>query len=498
LTEHRSGKHSFDQNAKVEYGRMAINLDVYGRMADLTPGTSAVALEEQMFGVRRAGADQRGHMRRGHMHRYPAFALRAPRAVLRAWRDTVRDELPIAASRQRDLARLERAGIAEARGLFAQARCRLEEVITRHILLTALAQAAYERVARIAHSAGRAGDELALTASRAGTAESRMVADLQAVADQRLPFDTFLQRHGYHGTDEGHLNGVVWRQDPGQLQGLLRAYRTRDDRALATDQRREEARVRARRLVRSIPPHRRPVARAALWLASATPGWRELGKSSFLQVVDVGRAAALRVGDLLSERGDLLSPTDVFFLTARELLEGTRVNREIVDRRRRLHQAYQGVDLPTTWTGVPHPVPVTPVDDTAGRVGAVGRVDAVGPAGPVSRVDTVVRGLGVSAGTATGRVAVLSDPHSRDVGPDDVLVCRATDPSWAATMALSAAIVIDIGGPISHGAIVARELGIPCVINTGDGTRVLHDGDRVTVDGTAGTVTVVEPAPIGG
>jgi pyruvate,water dikinase len=61
-------------------------------------------------------------------------------------------------------------------------------------------------------------------------------------------------------------------------------------------------------------------------------------------------------------------------------------------------------------------------------------------------------------------------------------------------MAIAAALVIDVGGAISHGAIVARELGIPCVIGTGDGTRVLSDGDTVSVDGSSGTVLVLGPA----
>jgi pyruvate,water dikinase len=82
----------------------------------------------------------------------------------------------------------------------------------------------------------------------------------------------------------------------------------------------------------------------------------------------------------------------------------------------------------------------------------------------------------------------------RDFDVDDVLVCRTTDPGWASLMAISAALVIDVGGAISHGAIVARELGIPCVIGTGNGTQVLSDGDTVRVDGSAGTVLVLAAA----
>ena len=79
----------------------------------------------------------------------------------------------------------------------------------------------------------------------------------------------------------------------------------------------------------------------------------------------------------------------------------------------------------------------------------------------------------------------------------EVLVCRTTDPSWGTAFHLVSAAVIDIGGPSSHGAIVSRELGMPCVINTGSGTAQLRTGDLVRVDGGAGVVTVLEPAEQG-
>jgi len=79
--------------------------------------------------------------------------------------------------------------------------------------------------------------------------------------------------------------------------------------------------------------------------------------------------------------------------------------------------------------------------------------------------------------------------------PGDILVAHTTDSSWASVMFLAGALVVDIGGQISHAAVIARELGVPCVMNTGVGTRTLRTGDRVRVDGSAGTVELLSPTP---
>ncbi|WP_253260222.1 PEP-utilizing enzyme, partial [Nocardia farcinica] len=78
-----------------------------------------------------------------------------------------------------------------------------------------------------------------------------------------------------------------------------------------------------------------------------------------------------------------------------------------------------------------------------------------------------------------------------DLDESDILVCSFTDPSWTPLMSLAAALVIDIGSQSSHGAVVARELGIPYVIGTEVATRVIRDGDQLLVDGDAGTVRIV-------
>jgi pyruvate, water dikinase len=102
--------------------------------------------------------------------------------------------------------------------------------------------------------------------------------------------------------------------------------------------------------------------------------------------------------------------------------------------------------------------------------------------------------MGASPGVVEGVARVIHDPGSEDMEPGEIIVCSVTDPSWVSLIVLSAGIVADIGGPLSHAAIVARELGVPCVIATKIATTMLHDGDRIRIDGSAGTVEILERA----
>jgi phosphoenolpyruvate synthase/pyruvate phosphate dikinase len=150
----------------------------------------------------------------------------------------------------------------------------------------------------------------------------------------------------------------------------------------------------------------------------------------------------------------------------------------VADRRDR-RAAHERVRFAATeWHGLPELVAVEDEEPTGG--------------------DEIVTGTGVSTGVTEGVVRVVTDPSFAEVEPDEILVAPTTDPSWSSIMFISSALVVDMGGALSHAAVVARELGIPCVVGTGDGTRILRTGDRARVDGDAGTVQVIEPAEAGG
>jgi pyruvate,water dikinase len=145
--------------------------------------------------------------------------------------------------------------------------------------------------------------------------------------------------------------------------------------------------------------------------------------------------------------------------------------RELVAFRRQRREEYRALDIPVSFVGMPVPIDV---DTTPGMD------------------DLSVRGMPAGPGIVEGTVRVVLDADADDVLDDgEVLVCKFVDPGWTALVSLAGALVTDIGSPASHGAIVARELGISCVVGTGNGTKVLRTGDVVRVNGSTGEVAVL-------
>jgi pyruvate,water dikinase len=110
------------------------------------------------------------------------------------------------------------------------------------------------------------------------------------------------------------------------------------------------------------------------------------------------------------------------------------------------------------------------------------------PATSATITDTLT-GMAASPGRVTATARVLLDPFD-DFEPGDILVAKTVDPGWAPVLSCAGAVVLDIGGVMSHGAVVARELGIPCVVNVKAGTEVVRTGATVTVDGSTGEVVL--------
>lgn len=209
------------------------------------------------------------------------------------------------------------------------------------------------------------------------------------------------------------------------------------------------------------------------------------------------RQMLLELGRRLVASGVIAEPADVFWLRVQEVRTAVEFGLAAPGA----HAAIAGADRPVRaaavderrmlWRGqaraaAPQMLPERPWMEKA--------FGSMMPAASQRQHGDVIKGVGASSGRVTAPARVLSGP--RDFGrmePGDVLVARITTPAWTPLFAMASAIVTDVGGPLSHSSIVAREYGIPAVLGTGAATQRLATGQQVTVDGDAGTVTIEHP-----
>jgi pyruvate,water dikinase len=193
----------------------------------------------------------------------------------------------------------------------------------------------------------------------------------------------------------------------------------------------------------------------------------------FCIVLLMARARELlwAVGAELAEAGRLQSAGDIFFLSLPEawaVLSGEDLSPLVRGRRAVYEQEL----------GRKH-VPRLLLSD--GTEPAAAAQDATGAEG-------VLRGTPASGGVVTERARVILDPAGASLEPGEILVAPSTDPGWTPLFLAAGGLVMEMGGPMSHGAIVAREYGIPAVVGVPDATEHIKTGRRITVDGSAGEV----------
>jgi pyruvate,water dikinase len=461
------------------FGRVAMNVDVWRWVADRMPGTSGESIEQQVFGRVREGVVSRPVRRR-----YPIIAIRLLITAVLARKRVIRDRRITESWWRAGLDQLRDHATAEK--TLVEAHACFQRVLTAHVTCSMLTQAYYQQVCALARRTGIDGLEHSLVTGYGNFEEAAALSALWDISrdSSRMSLSEVADRYGFIGP--GELSLVSWRENPHGLAELVNRYRAAPDergpRTLETTQISE--RIQAESLLyESLPRWYRPVARLLLALASTHIPVREIGRANLLMAVDLGRAAARVLGSRFVTQGVLDDQGDIFLLTLPEieLVCSERSHTYLGDKigaRRSRRVDYEAIALPEAWQGSPVPLPVK-----------------AHPPGDGDCATLVLHGVGVNGASVTGHARVVLDPlDCTEFEDGDVLVCATTDPSWSSLFLIAGAVVIDIGGPFSHGAIVARELGIPCVLNTREGTRLIRDGDIVTVDGANSTVTRLRPA----
>ena len=284
----------------------------------------------------------------------------------------------------------------------------------------------------------------------------------------------FLHDFGHRGVYEMEIANPRWAEDPSFLLETLRTYLqggVPHSEAEAVERRRQ-AEVEVLQALRWRPAAR-AFCRFLLQRSREAMRLREAAKSCLVRLIGAMRPWCLELGRRLVARKLLARVDDVFFLTGNDLValaiqdwDGTGVVPLIAHRRAR-REALMAETAPEVVFGeVPAPRAALPA--------------AAGEA---------LTGVGVSAGRATGKARLITHPEAGGrLAAGEVLVAPSTDPAWTPLFLRASALVTEVGGYLSHGAIVAREYGIPAVVNVSGVRTALHDGECVTVDGDSGKV----------
>ena len=305
----------------------------------------------------------------------------------------------------------------------------------------------------------------------------------------------YLDHWGFRCSEELMLDSPSFQEDPAPVIDMVRAYARVDGpspaaamRTQAAERELETSRVleelSGRVVSRRVPLGYAAIVGALLPRTHAAIRYRERVRLKQALLYSRCRRIALAIGEVLVRRGTIASVDDVFFLTADELIEiasGTTLLpdaiRAVVVARRSEYARVSAVSPPDSFTldegeyfSSPGATFSTPDEDGG-----------------------AMRGTPACGGQARGRATILSSATEAErLAQGDVLVTRQTDPGWGPVFFLISGLVIERGGMLSHGAIIAREFGIPCVVGVKHAMERIPSGAAVDVNGDSGVVHVVD------
>src|SRR5579872_1973454 len=309
----------------------------------------------------------------------------------------------------------------------------------------------------------------------------------QAYREEKLPpilqqgLAEFLRVYGHRGVAEIDLGLARWSEDPTHILGVLANYLQLKNPELAPDVQFERgAQAAESMMIELIRRARRKgwfystLVRFDLKRIRELTGIREVPKYSFILLFARCRELLLTVGEELVQAGRLEKADDIFFVTlpeAREAVAGEDVRSLVRERRASYEYELNRRHIPRVLLSdgtEPTPEIRTEMSDGA------------------------LRGTPASAGKITAKARVILDPAGARLEPGEILVAPSTDPGWTPLFLTAGGLVMEMGGSMSHGSVVAREYGIPAVVGVHGATTRIVTGQCIAVDGSSGMI-VIEP-----
>jgi phosphohistidine swiveling domain-containing protein len=313
---------------------------------------------------------------------------------------------------------------------------------------------------------------------------------LSRLSKGELSREEYLRRYGHRGPHENELAEPRPYEDPKAVDRQLAEFNESPIDVTGLLARRDAESVALwGEIKHKLPPKKADVLGQMIDAAGKTNTLREETRSELTRLVGLIRKWFLRAGDLTG------LVDGIFFLTVDEViavLSGDRSPAAGIPGRKKAYEKYEALPpLPTWIRGC-----FDPFEWAADPNRRTDLFDAQMTASPpVPTADVLIRGQPGSAGKVEGIVQRIDSPYEGDrLQPGEILVASTTNVGWTPLFPRAGAVVTDVGGSLSHAAIVARELGIPAVVGCGDATSRLKTGDRVLVDGKRGVVEILEAA----
>ncbi|WP_329238090.1 rifamycin-inactivating phosphotransferase [Streptomyces canus] len=303
--------------------------------------------------------------------------------------------------------------------------------------------------------------------------------------EARDAIEAYLDRYGMRCVGEIDITRPRWRERPSTLVPVI-LDNVRNFEQGAAQRRFEQGRQKAQQKeqevlsrLRTLPDGERKAdeTKGMIERVRTFIGYREYPKYGIISRYFVYKQALLAEAERLVRAGVLADREDVFYLTFQEfhdVVRSEQVDDQLVQRRKDAFRSYQALTPPRVLTS-----------DGEALTGAYRRDDV--PAGALV-------GLPVSTGTVEGRARVILDIGEADLEEGDILVTTFTDPSWSPLFVGIAGLVTEVGGLMTHGAVIAREYGLPAVVGVEQATRRIRDGQRIRVHGTDGYVEILAPS----
>ncbi|WP_227355926.1 phosphoenolpyruvate synthase [Haladaptatus salinisoli] len=298
----------------------------------------------------------------------------------------------------------------------------------------------------------------------------------------RAALNDYLEEFGHRATGEIDISRPRWREEPSGLLATVRAnlkHEQAGEHRAHLHNLEREASVAAERLEERaahglLGPLRKRVVRQLIRTYRGYIQTREYPKQGIAHLFAAWHETFREAGEVLVAEGRLDDPDDIWFLRKDELLaalEGESIDVDLPARRTEFER-HAAMDAPPVLTS-----------------------EGEAPSAQIKRADVpdgVLVGTGVSSGVVEGTARIVRDPTEETIESGEILIAPSSDPGWTPLFLNAAGMVVEVGTRMSHGAIVAREYGLPAVVSVPEATRRIETGQRVRIDGTQGTVEIIE------